>query len=66
MTSSYKETAIEAIKRIPDNASLEDIMYELCFRARIDRGLEQLAAGQTVSHEDVRRSLGEWLQSIGR
>ena len=63
---SAKRTALWMIKRIPDNASLEDIMYELYFRQRIDRGLRELAQGKTVSQEEVKRSLVKWLQSAGR
>ena len=63
---SAKRTALRMIKRIPDNASLEDIMYELYFRQRIDRGLRELAQGKTVSQEEVKRSLVKWLQSAGR
>jgi predicted transcriptional regulator len=32
-------------------------MYELYFRQRVDRGLEELEQGKTVSHEEVKRSL---------
>lgn len=30
-------------------------MYELYFRQRVDRGLEELEQGKTVSHEEVKR-----------
>ena len=54
------------IGQLPDDASLEDIMYELYFRQRIDRGLRELEEGKTVSHEKVKRGLVKWLQSAGR
>ncbi len=66
MALSTKQAALEAIQQMPDDASLEDIMYRLYFRATIDQGLEELRTGKTVSHEEVKRSLAEWLQSIGR
>ena len=61
-----KDIALRLIERLPDDASLEDIMYELYFRQRIDRGLRELAEGQTISQEEVERSLAEWLRSAGR
>lgn len=66
MTLSSKDAARRIIEQMPDDASLEDIMYQLYFRATIDRGLEELRTGKTVSHEEVKRSLAKWLQSIGR
>lgn len=66
MTISTKQAALRMIERMPDDASLEDIMYELYFRQRVDRGLHELDEGKTVSHEEVKRSLVKWLQSVGR
>jgi len=51
---------------MPDDVTLEDIMYELYFRQRMDRGLEELEQGKTVSHAAVKRSLAKWLQFTGQ
>jgi predicted transcriptional regulator len=61
MAKSIKQAALTVIGQMPDDASLEDIMYELYFRQRIDRGLRELEEGKTVSHEEVKRSLVRWL-----
>lgn len=61
MAKSIKQAALTVIGQMPDDASLEDIMYELYFRQRIDRGLRELEEGKTVSHEEVKRSLVKWL-----
>ncbi len=66
MALNTKQTAMRIIERMPDDASLEDIMYELYFRERVDRGLRELDERQTVSHDEVKRSLAKWLQSTGR
>ena len=63
---STKEAALRLIERLPDDVSLEDIMYELYFRQRVDRGLQEIEEGALISHEDVKRSLAQWLQSTGR
>ena len=39
MDVSAKHVALKIIDAMPDSVSLEDIMYELYFRQRIDRGL---------------------------
>ena len=64
MEASPKSVALRIIESMSDDASLEDIRYEPFFRQRIDQGLEEFAQGQTVSQEEVKRSLGEWLQSV--
>ena len=66
MATSTKQAALRIIGRMPDDASLEDVMYELYFRQRVDRGIRELEEGKTVSHREVRRSLVKWLQSAGR
>jgi predicted transcriptional regulator len=54
------------IEQLPDDASLEDIIYELYVRQRIERGLQQSEKGETVSHGEVMRDVARWLQSAGR
>ena len=66
MAASTKQEALRIIQRMPDDASLEDVMYELYFRKRINRGIRELEEGKTVSHQEVKRSLIKWLQSAGR
>lgn len=60
MAGRSKQTALKIISRMPDDASLEDIMYELYFRQRVDRGLRELQEGKTLSHQEVKRSLAKW------
>lgn len=66
MAMSNKEAAIRAIQGLPDDASTEDIMYTMYVRAKIEQGLRDLEAGNTVSHEDVMREIDEWLKSAGQ
>ena len=57
-----KQTScLHITQQLPHEASLEDIMYELFLPQRIDRGLRELAAGRTVSHVEVMRSVAKWL-----
>jgi predicted transcriptional regulator len=57
-----KEKAIRAVQELPDDASLEDVMERLLFLAKIERGLRQADAGQTVSHAEVKDRMGKWLK----
>jgi predicted transcriptional regulator len=62
MAMSNKEAAIRTIEHLPDDASLDDIIYALYVRQKIERGLRDIEAGNTVSHEEVMREYREWLE----
>jgi predicted transcriptional regulator len=66
MSETQKEAALKLIENLPDDASLEDIMYELYFRARVERGLREVEDEKTVSHDEVMRDIAQWLRSAGR
>lgn len=59
METDAKEAALKVIQSMPDDASLEDIIYALYFRQRVDRGLEELEEGKTLSHVAVKRNLAK-------
>jgi predicted transcriptional regulator len=56
--TSVKQLVHEAANQLPPEATLEDAMERLLFLAKIDRGLAQADAGQTLSSDEVRRRLG--------
>ncbi|MBM4037781.1 MAG: hypothetical protein FJ290_04640 [Planctomycetes bacterium] len=55
--ASAKELAIATMRRLPDNATMEDIVEALAFRTHVDAGLRELDEGQGIAHEDVKRRL---------
>jgi len=61
MSTTIKQTVMEMIARLPDDASVEDIMAELYFRQKVDEGLRQLDAGEGLEHEHAKQQLGKWL-----
>ena len=65
MEADAKEAALKVIQSMPDGASLEDIIYALYFRQRVDRGLDDLEQGKTLSHDAVKENLAKWLRSAG-
>ena len=54
-----KEEAKRLIDRLPDQATLSDIMYELYVRQKIGAGLKAAEDGRTYSHDEVRRRLSK-------
>ena len=59
-TFSEKTIALEALQRMPNSVTLEDICEELAILAAIRRGEADAAAGRVVSHEEVKRRSAEW------
>jgi predicted transcriptional regulator len=57
-----KEKAVRAVQELPDDASIEDAMERLLFLAKIERGIQQADAGQTIPHERVRDRMAKWLK----
>jgi predicted transcriptional regulator len=55
--SNVKERVLEAIRELPEDATVEDAMERLYVLAKIQKGLEQADAGQTVSHEEAKRRI---------
>ena len=55
MESNSKRAALEMIQAMPEDGSLEDIMYQLYFHQRVERGLEELDQGKPMSPEAVKR-----------
>ena len=55
--SSAKDAARQIIDHLPDQATWDDIMYELYVKQKIEEGLADVAAGRTVPHEEVKAEL---------
>ncbi len=52
-----KQRALEAIRDLPERATIEDAIERLCLIAKIEEGLQQSAAGHVVSHEEVKKHI---------
>jgi hypothetical protein len=57
-----KEKLVHAIEDLPDDATFEDAMERMLFLAKVERGIQQADAGQTVSHAQVRERMAKWLK----
>lgn len=57
---SVKEQMVQIIEAQPEDSSFDEILRELAFARMIQRGLEDVDQGRTVSHEEVRREVESW------
>ena len=52
-----KEAARQIIDHLPDQATWDDIMYELYVKQKIEAGLKAVEEGRTISHDEMKRRL---------
>ncbi len=57
VAGSAKQRVLEAMQKLPADATLEDAIEQLVFLAKIERGLGELDAGKGVDHAEVKRRL---------
>jgi predicted transcriptional regulator len=53
-----RDRMLEAIRELPEDASVDDAIERLVFLAKIEEGLAQLDRGEGIPHEQVKRRLG--------
>jgi predicted transcriptional regulator len=58
---TQKELVLDAIGKLPDEASLDDIAARIEFLAAVQKGLDQLDRGEGIPHAEVKRQLATWL-----
>ena len=57
-----KQQIIEALEKLPPDATFEDAIERLYVLYKIQRGIEQADSGRTVSSDEARRRLAKWLK----
>ena len=50
---SLKEATIESIKQLPEDSSVEDIMYRINLVAQVLQGLKDAEAGRLITTEEL-------------
>ncbi len=60
LTRTDKQVAFNALQRMPESATLDEISEELAILAAIRRGEAAAEAGQTLSHAEVKQRSASW------
>jgi len=50
------------VRSLPEDASIENAMEQLVLLSKIERGLVQADAGQTIPHANVKERMARWLK----
>jgi predicted transcriptional regulator len=56
-----KTDIIKAMEALPEDASIEDAMDRLVYLDKIERGLQQAKAGQTITQEEAKARMAKML-----
>jgi predicted transcriptional regulator len=57
---TLKQKAIKAISKLPESASIDDIMYELYVIDKVKKGREAAERGESISIEDLKKEMQSW------
>jgi predicted transcriptional regulator len=57
---SNKELVIETLRRLPEEATLEESSEQIAILAAIRRGEAAAAEGRLISHEEVKQRSSTW------
>ena len=48
-----KETVKALLERLPDDCSLDDVLYHLYVIQAVERGMDDVAQGRVIPHDEV-------------
>lgn len=56
-----KDAVLDMIRKLPEEATVDDIMYQLYVRQKVEEGLRELDAGEGIPHDEVKKEVAQWL-----
>jgi predicted transcriptional regulator len=60
-----KQAVRALLERLPDDCSVEDVLYHLYVLQAVERGQAEAAAGRTIPHEEVESAMRrKWLPAL--
>ncbi len=58
--SLLKELSIETIRKLPEDATEEDLLCEIRIVAHILKGLKDVKEGRTITTEELLKDVEKW------
>jgi predicted transcriptional regulator len=56
-----KTTLLEMISRMPDSIDIDDLIYSLYLKKKVELGEKDIEAGRVMTHENVVMETEKWL-----
>jgi predicted transcriptional regulator len=60
---SVKDMAKAVIDKLPDEASMDDIIHALYIRTKFERGIQEIEDGKGVPHEEAKERMRSWVKN---
>ncbi len=57
-----KIEVINILDKMPNEISVGDLIAELHFKEKLDKGLKEIDKGKTIDHEEAKQRLSKWLK----
>ncbi|MBH8573322.1 hypothetical protein I8752_09910 [Nostocaceae cyanobacterium CENA369] len=57
---TVKYQVLKAVEEMPQDVTFEQVMEHLYFLYKVDRGLKQVKAGNTISHAEAKKQIKTW------
>ena len=57
-TTTVRDEARRLVDQLPDDATWDDLLYQIYVRQSVEAGLEDVRAGRLVSVDEVKKRLG--------
>lgn len=59
--STAKKEVKKLLELLPDEASYEEIQYQIYVRQKIERGLKDVKEGRVLSRKEIESKMAVWL-----
>ncbi len=60
LRGTLKQTAIDAISKMPDTAKIDEIMYKLNVIDKINKGEKDIKYGNYIDVNQLRKEIEKW------
>ena len=61
-----KQEVQQLLDQLPENVSFDDIQYHIYVCQKINRGLDDVASGNTISEEELEKRTSEYVKNLAR
>jgi hypothetical protein len=65
-TTTAKDEVRAVLDELPDEATMDEILYRLDFKAAVLRGMAQARRGETLTQEEAEQRMARWPESAGQ
>jgi len=64
MSKSIKDEVMSLIKKLPEDITLEEIMYHLYVKQQIIEGLQDIEQGKVYSLKEIKEISKQWILNL--